>query len=120
MSLTNQNGRFNFFKIDFIFFSDFQLLMCGTSEYTVAQLKSNHVVVGSTPEFQRVLSWFWTAVSNFGAEELSRLLQFTTGSSQLPAGGLGQLSPKIQIAAAPTFGNLPTAHTWYETELHLI
>lgn len=80
------------------------------------------------------MSWFWTAVSNFNQTEMARLLQFTTGCSQLPPGGfqvsiflnffnfhftyhyfiyLQELSPKFQITAAPTFGNLPTAHTCF-------
>lgn len=43
---------------------------------------------------------------------MARLLQFVTGCSQLPAGGFAELTPRFQITAAPTFGNLPTAHTW--------
>ena len=87
--------------------------MCGTGEYSVADLRAHHIANGSTPEFLRVLDWFWTAVSNFTQEEMARLLQFTTGCSQLPPGGFQQLSPRFQITAAPTFANLPTAHTWY-------
>lgn len=86
--------------------------MCGTSEYSVSELQAHHAIVGSNPEFQKVLSWFWTAVTNFGSEEMSRLLQFITGSSQLPSGGLAELSPKLQISASPSYGTLPTAHTW--------
>ena len=91
---------------------DFQLLLCGTGEYSVADLRAHHIANGSSPEFLRVLDWFWTAVSNFTQEEMARLLQFTTGCSQLPPGGFQQLSPRFQITAAPTFANLPTAHTW--------
>lgn len=90
-----------------------QLLLCGTGEYSVADLRAHHIANGSSPEFLRVLDWFWTAVSNFTQEEMARLLQFTTGCSQLPPGGFQQLSPRFQITAAPTFANLPTAHTWY-------
>lgn len=92
--------------------ASYQLLVCGTSDYSVAEMKAHHAAIGSSPEFQKVLSWFWTAVTNFGSEEMSRLLQFTTGSSQLPPGGLSELQPKLQIAASPCFGTLPTAHTW--------
>jgi len=88
-------------------------LLCGTGEYSVADLRAHHIANGSSPEFLRVLDWFWTAVSNFTQEEMARLLQFTTGCSQLPPGGFQQLSPRFQITAAPTFANLPTAHTWY-------
>lgn len=91
----------------------FQLLLCGTGEYSVADLRAHHIANGNSPEFLRVLDWFWTAVSNFTQEEMARLLQFTTGCSQLPPGGFQQLSPRFQITASPTFANLPTAHTWY-------
>lgn len=44
---------------------------------------------------------------------MARLLQFTTGCSQLPAGGFAELNPKFHITSSPTFGNLPTAHTCF-------
>lgn len=59
------------------------------------------------------MRWFWTVVSSFTQEELARLLQFTTGSSQLPPGGFAALCPSFQIIAAPTHSTLPTAHTWH-------
>lgn len=90
----------------------FQLLLCGTGEYSVADFRAHHIVNGSSPDFRRILDWFWTAVANFTTEEMARLLQFTTGSSQLPPGGFKELSPRFQLTPAPTFGNLPTAHTW--------
>ncbi|KAK0178888.1 hypothetical protein PV327_007731 [Microctonus hyperodae] len=93
--------------------NELELLLCGTGEYSVADLRAHHIVNGSSPEFLRVLEWFWTAVSNFTQEEMARLLQFTTGCSQLPPGGFQQLSPRFQITAAPTFANLPTAHTCF-------
>ncbi|KAG7170866.1 Apoptosis-resistant E3 ubiquitin protein ligase 1-like, partial [Homarus americanus] len=45
--------------------NELELLMCGIEEYSIADFKANHVVNGSSPEFRRVLYWFWTAVSNF-------------------------------------------------------
>ena len=44
---------------------------------------------------------------------LYRLLQFVTGSSQLPSKGFSELNPKFQISHAPVPGRLPSAHTWY-------
>ncbi|XP_049833521.1 apoptosis-resistant E3 ubiquitin protein ligase 1 isoform X2 [Schistocerca gregaria] len=93
--------------------NELELLLCGTGEYSIADFRANHVVSGGSPEFRRVLDWFWTAVSNFTQEELARLLQFATGCSQLPPGGFAELSPRFQITAAPTFGSLPTAHTCF-------
>ncbi|ELV09893.1 hypothetical protein TREES_T100010342 [Tupaia chinensis] len=60
-----------------------------------------------------VMRWFWTVVSSLTQEELARLLQFTTGSSQLPPGGFAALCPSFQIIAAPTHSTLPTAHTCF-------
>ena len=56
--------------------NELELLMCGTSEFSVEDLKLHHVPIsGSSPDFNKILSWFFIAVSNFGPEERSRLLQ---------------------------------------------
>ena len=52
-------------------------------------------------------------MTSFTQEELARLVQFITGSSQLPPGGFAELSPPIQISSAPTADVLPTVHTWW-------
>lgn len=90
--------------------------MCGTSEYSVTELREHHVVNnGATGEFRKILDWFWIALTNFTEEEKARLLQFTTGCSQLPPGGFRELSPLFQITPAPTFGTLPCSHTCFNT-----
>ena len=61
----------------------------------------------------QVMPWFWVVVSSYTQEELARLIQFTTGSSQLPPDGFAELRPKLQFSPAPVRGFLPTAHTWY-------
>ncbi|CAH2077175.1 unnamed protein product, partial [Iphiclides podalirius] len=90
-----------------------QLLVCGTGEVCVADWRAHALVAGSGREWERLLGWFWAAVANLSGEERARLLQFTTGCSQLPPGGFQELSPRFQITAAPTFGALPTAHTCF-------
>ncbi|XP_017771527.1 PREDICTED: apoptosis-resistant E3 ubiquitin protein ligase 1 isoform X2 [Nicrophorus vespilloides] len=93
--------------------NELELLLCGTGQYSIADFKQHNVVNGNSVEFRRIVGWFWAAVSNFTQEEMARLLQFTTGCSQLPPGGFKELNPRFQITAAPTFGNLPTAHTCF-------
>ncbi|XP_058121974.1 apoptosis-resistant E3 ubiquitin protein ligase 1 isoform X1 [Anopheles ziemanni] len=93
--------------------NELELLLCGTGEYSIADFRANHIINGGSAEFRRVLGWFWAAVGNFSQTEMARLLQFTTGCSQLPPGGFQELNPRFQITAAPTFGNLPTAHTCF-------
>ena len=93
--------------------NELELLMCGSGNYSISEFKANHAVSSGNYEFRKILDWFWTAVSNFTDEEMARLLQFTTGSSQLPPGGFAELNPKFHIMSAPTFGVLPTAHTCF-------
>uniref|UniRef100_A0A8C1Y3N1 HECT-type E3 ubiquitin transferase n=1 Tax=Cyprinus carpio TaxID=7962 RepID=A0A8C1Y3N1_CYPCA len=93
--------------------NELELLMCGTGDINVQDFKAHAVIVGGSWHFrEKVMKWFWAVVSSFTQEELARLLQFTTGSSQLPPGGFNTLCPSFQIIAAPTHSTLPTAHTW--------
>lgn len=59
------------------------------------------------------MNWFWKAASLFNQDDFARLLQFTTGSSQLPPGGFSSLSPKFSFSSSPLRNALPKAHTWY-------
>ncbi|XP_071079014.1 apoptosis-resistant E3 ubiquitin protein ligase 1-like [Haliotis cracherodii] len=93
--------------------NELELLMCGTGNYSVADFKLRHTVVGVSAAFTKVLEWFWTIVASFTEEQMARLLQFTTGCSQLPAGGFGELNPNIQLSSSPTYNTLPTAHTCF-------
>lgn len=74
-----------------------QLLVCGTGEVSVNDWRTHALINGSGREFDRVLAWFWAAVTNFSTEERARLLQFTTGCSQLPPGGFQVLFNVIII-----------------------
>lgn len=90
-------------------------MLCGTEEYDVSDFKAHHIEVytyGSPSDFSRILNWFWIVVSNFSKEEMARLLQFTTGSSQLPPGGFRYLNPTFKITVTNDFSALPVAYTW--------
>ena len=96
--------------------SELELLLCGVSEYKLSELRKNHILVrdshgsGLSP---KVVGWFWLALSHFTPEQFARLLQFTTGSSQLPHAGFSGLRPLFQIASTNSFNKLPTAHTCF-------
>lgn len=92
-----------------------QLLACGTGAGSacVGDWRAHCVLAGAGRDFDRLVSWFWAALGSFTAEERARLLQFATGCSQLPPAGFRDLDPRFQIAAAPCFGALPTAHTCF-------
>ncbi|XP_067031930.1 apoptosis-resistant E3 ubiquitin protein ligase 1-like isoform X2 [Acropora muricata] len=92
---------------------ELELLMCGTGDISVSDLIQHHSVIDSGSSFRKSLDWFWTIVKSFTQDELARLVQFITGSSQLPPGGFAELSPQIQISSAPTTDALPSAHTCF-------
>ena len=60
-----------------------------------------------------MLNWFWIILESFTAEQMARLVQFTTGSSQLPSGGFADLQPMLQIMSSGERNSLPTAHTCF-------
>ncbi|KAK6183620.1 hypothetical protein SNE40_011062 [Patella caerulea] len=93
--------------------NELELLMCGTDNYSIADFKIHHTVCGTSPQFSKMLDWFWTIVAGFTDEQMARLLQFITGCSQLPVGGFSELQPKIQLSSTPMFNGLPSAHTCF-------
>ncbi|XP_063804382.1 apoptosis-resistant E3 ubiquitin protein ligase 1 [Pseudophryne corroboree] len=94
--------------------NELELLMCGTGHIAVQDFQAHAVVIGGSWLFrEKVMHWFWAVVCSFTQEELARLLQFTTGSSQLPPGGFAALCPSFQIIGSPAHGTLPTAHTCF-------
>nr|XP_006821499.1 PREDICTED: apoptosis-resistant E3 ubiquitin protein ligase 1-like [Saccoglossus kowalevskii] len=94
--------------------NELELLMCGSSSFDLDDFKRNCVInSGGGYNFRKIIGWFWTIVASFTQEEMARLLQFTTGCSQLPPGGFSDLSPRFQISASPTYCTLPTAHTCF-------
>lgn len=92
---------------------ELELLMCGTGNISVSDFQQNHTVTHCMVPFRKTIDWFWTIVTSLTQEELARLVQFVTGSSQLPPGGFAELSPQIQISYTPLTDALPTAHTCF-------
>ena len=94
---------------------ELELLLCGIREYSLPDLKKNHIVVGGifSGPTTKILNWFWLALASFTTEQMARLVQFTTGSSQLPQGGFAALQPKFQIMGSGEPNSLPTAHTCF-------
>ena len=87
--------------------------MCGVQKLSFQDLRQNTEVRGSSQEFLQSVEWFWTAVSEFTPEELARLVQFVTGSSQIPPGGFSELRPPFLLASSGfEYNRLPYAHTW--------
>lgn len=91
---------------------ELELYLCGQSDYNVDDMKRNSSLVAMPfADKSTTLEYFWSIVSSFTQEERARLLQFITGSSNLPTGGFANLKPQLQIGVCS--GSLPVSHTCF-------
>ena len=87
-----------------------------------------NTVYRSTNPSNRVVKWFWECVREFSDEQRCKLLQFTTGTTNLPVEGFKGLqsargvSRLFQVTLVPTTNApgeptspLPRAHTCFNT-----
>ena len=94
--------------------SELELLICGVTTYDINEWKENCVICSTDRQMlPTLLSWFWTLAESLPQAGRARILQFTTGSGQLPPGGFASLSPQFQIGLSPSGHKLPTAHTCF-------
>jgi E3 ubiquitin-protein ligase HUWE1 len=56
----------------------------------IEDLRANTEYTGYTRDSPQI-SWFWTVVQSMVQEDLARLLQFVTGTSQVPMEGFKAL-----------------------------
>jgi hypothetical protein len=61
--------------------------ICGTSHISVDEWRASTQYRGSYHAGHKVIGWFWDALETYSQEELSKFLQFCTGTSRLPVGG---------------------------------
>jgi hypothetical protein len=94
--------------------NELELLMCGIQKLDYEDLRLNTQIRGGPDGFDRIVEWFWITVKQFNQEEMSRLVQFVTGSSQIPIGGFRELRPPFLVTYSGEQGNrLPYAHTCF-------
>lgn len=91
---------------------ELELLLFGTTKFDLADWQENIRYFQCTSE-SRVVQWFWRAIEAMSHEERGRLIQFITGSSQLPIGGFCHFSPKIGIQMHSPPEKLPWANTCF-------
>ena len=95
--------------------SELELLLCGVRDYSLAELRKCHTVVGvNIGRFSLVLDWFWQVLSHMSSQDMSKFVRFCTGTSLLPPGGWGALKPMLQISwGGAERGSLPISHTCF-------
>lgn len=94
--------------------SELELLICGITTYDIKEWRDSTGVCSTDRNvFPNLLSWFWTLAESMPQAGRARIVQFTTGSGQLPPGGFSSLSPRFQIGLSPSSHKLPSAHTCF-------
>ncbi len=96
--------------------NDLELLVVGTRDLDFVALQHHTEYEGGYTADSPVILQFWRFVQSAPHAVQLHLLQFTTGSTRAPIGGLGFLQFKIQ-RAGPDSMNLPTSHTCFNTLL---
>ena len=96
---------------------ELELLMCGLPSIDVEDLRANTEYNGYSRDSPQI-TWFWETVQSLGQEDLARLVQFVTGTSQVPMEGFkalrGMNGPqKFNIHRCGDSARLPSSHTCF-------
>jgi E3 ubiquitin-protein ligase NEDD4 len=105
---------------------ELELLIGGIADIDVDDWKK-HTDYRGYQEQDEVIQNFWKIVRTWDAEQKSRLLQFTTGTSRIPVNGFKDLQGsdgprRFTIEKSGDPQALPKSHTWYVSNvlsLHL-
>jgi E3 ubiquitin-protein ligase HUWE1 len=91
-----------------------QILVAGSSSFTVDDFKQHHIVVPSNSPSRQVLQWFERFLDEISDTDRKLLLTFVTGSSVLPPNGLAGLNPNFMIRrSAEGIDSLPCGRTCF-------
>lgn len=96
---------------------ELELLIGGIADIDVDDWKK-HTDYRGYQEQDEVIQNFWKIVRTWDAEQKSRLLQFTTGTSRIPVNGFKDLQGsdgprRFTIEKSGDPNALPKSHTWY-------
>lgn len=71
--------------------NELELLINGKPFIDILEWKNSALYKGKYTNKSKVIEWFWEALATHSQEELSKFLQFCTGSSRVPIGGFNKL-----------------------------
>ena len=96
---------------------ELELLIGGIADIDVDDWKK-HTDYRGYQEQDEVIQNFWKIVRTWDAEQKSRLLQFTTGTSRIPVNGFKDLQGsdgprRFTVEKSGDPAALPKSHTWY-------
>lgn len=78
---------------------ELESLICGFERVDVQDLQNNTFIDVSAQieDPATLIMWYWEVIHSFSQLDLSKLMQFVTGSSQVPVGGFARLKPRFTI-----------------------
>lgn len=102
---------------------ELELLIGGIADIDVEDWKK-HTDYRGYQEQDDVIQNFWKIVRTWDAEQKSRLLQFTTGTSRIPVNGFKDLQGsdgprRFTVEKSGDPAALPKSHTWYVFQFFL-
>lgn len=101
---------------------ELELILCGQPYVDVEDWKDHTQYRGKFNAKHKVVKWFWDRMASLNQEELSRFLQFATGTSRVPIGGFASLESNrgeishfciVQVPYVNTGSNYIKAHTCF-------
>lgn len=100
-------------KLEMFTADELDLVICGIPEIDIEDLQKNCRIVEPYNRKHPVIQTFFNVLRSWKSDDLVRLLQFVTGSSQVPAGGFATLTDQgrpFSIAPGGDEDRLPVAH----------
>ena len=70
---------------------ELELVICGKPFIDMKEWSENTIYKGKYSKSHKVILWFWESLSQHNQQELSKFLQFCTGSSRVPIKGFSKL-----------------------------
>ena len=71
--------------------AEFELILNGRPFIDIDDWKQNPIYQGKYSVKHKTIKWFWKILNNLTQEELSKFLQFSTGTQRVPIGGFESL-----------------------------
>eukprot|EP00656_Telonema_subtile_P035514 TRINITY_DN39491_c0_g1_i1.p1 TRINITY_DN39491_c0_g1~~TRINITY_DN39491_c0_g1_i1.p1 ORF type:complete len:218 (-),score=53.57 TRINITY_DN39491_c0_g1_i1:103-756(-) len=103
-------------------FQELELLMCGLPNLDIDNWKAHTRYGTPLSEKHHLACWFWEIVTSLDSDERARLLQFSTGTSNVPVSGFAGLQSTrgkqclFKLSCVdPKLYSLPRAHTCFNT-----
>ncbi len=66
---------------------EFEMIINGVPQISVEEWQENTVYKGEFNNNHMVIKWFWNNLKKYSQEELSKILQFCTGSTRISLEG---------------------------------